>query len=175
MPLGRRSARLVLVRGAALLAAGPKPPLVESCFPRSMLSVLPPEKLRGIRCARSQELLFLAFGDRNRPVRCVVLHVLARSGLARAADCMIDPFVALRSAMLRDVQPLPPTLPQLGRARCGIVRHRRCLNPRVPRSTPPAYSRLCHFCYPHLQNTHPSEDFANPSAAACSPVLECWL
>ncbi len=26
-------------------------------------------------------------------------------------------------------------------ARCGIVRHRRCLNPRVPRSTPSAYSR----------------------------------
>ena len=26
------------------------------------------------------------------------------------------------------------------RARCGIVRHRRCPNPRVPRSTPSAYS-----------------------------------
>jgi len=65
-------------------------------------------------------------------VRCVVLRVLARGGLARAADCMIDPFVALRSAMLRDVQPLPPTLPQLGRARCGIVRHQRC--PQSPRA-----------------------------------------
>jgi len=83
----------------------------------------------------------VALGDRNRPVRCVVLRVLARSGVARAADCMIDPFVALRSAMLRDVQPLAPTLPQLGRARCGIVRHRRCLNPRMPRSTPSAYSQ----------------------------------
>ena len=27
------------------------------------------------------------------------------------------------------------------RARCGIVRHRRCLNPRMPRSTPSAYSQ----------------------------------
>ena len=27
------------------------------------------------------------------------------------------------------------------RARCGIVRHRRCPNPRVPRSTPSAYSQ----------------------------------
>jgi len=27
------------------------------------------------------------------------------------------------------------------RSRCGIVRHRRCLNPRVPRSTPSAYSQ----------------------------------
>ena len=32
-------------------------------------------------------------------------------------------------------------LTQLGRARCGIVRHRRCPNPRLPRSTPSAYSR----------------------------------
>ena len=27
------------------------------------------------------------------------------------------------------------------RARCGIVRHRRCPNPRMPRSTPSAYSQ----------------------------------
>jgi hypothetical protein len=30
---------------------------------------------------------------------------------------------------------------QLVGARCGIVRHRRCPNPRLPRSTPSAYSR----------------------------------
>jgi len=71
-----------------------------------------------------------------------MLHVLARSCVARAADCVIDPFVALRFAMLRDVQPLAPTLPQLGRARCGIVRHRRCPNPGTRYvSTPSAYSR----------------------------------
>ena len=91
-------------------------------------------------------------------VRCVVLRVLARSGLARAADCMIDPFVALRSAMLRDVQPLPPTLPQLGRARCGIVRHRRCPNPRVPRSTPSAYSRRDNDTMKARQGWHRSKD-----------------
>ena len=49
--------------------------------------------------------------------------------------------IARSIQLLRSVAPNTTTLTQWGRARCGIVRHRRCLNPRVPRSTPSAYSR----------------------------------
>jgi hypothetical protein len=66
-----------------------------------LLSVLPPQKLRELRYVRSQELLFLAIGDRNRAVPFVMLHVLARSGVVRAADCTIVPLVALRCVRLR--------------------------------------------------------------------------
>jgi hypothetical protein len=44
-------------------------------------------------------------------------------------------------APLRTVAPFTPMLTQLCWARCGIVRHRRCPNTRVPRSTPSAYSQ----------------------------------
>ena len=103
-----------------------------------LLSVLPPEKLRGTRYARSQELLFLALGDRNR---ACALRGVARSCTKwrRARGRLHDrsPYCA----PLRTVEPHTTTLMQLSRARCGIVRHRRCLNPRLPRSTPSAYSR----------------------------------
>ncbi len=49
--------------------------------------------------------------------------------------------IARSIRLLRSVALRTPMLKQWGGARCGIVRHRRCLNPRLPRSTPSAYSR----------------------------------
>ena len=103
-----------------------------------LLSVLPPEKLRELRCARSEEPLSLALGDGNR--------ACALSGVARSCTKWRGPRGRLRDrrpccAPLRTVEPHTTTLMQLSRARCGIVRHRRCPNPRPPRSTPLAYSQ----------------------------------
>jgi len=103
-----------------------------------LLSVLPPEKLRGTRYATSQELLFLALGDRNR--------ACALRGVARSCTKWRGPRGRLHDrspccAPLRTVEPHTTTLMQLSRARCGIVRHQRCPNPRLPRSTPSAYSQ----------------------------------
>ena len=102
-----------------------------------LLSVLPPKKLRGTRYASSQELLFLAFGDRNR--------ASALRGVARSCTKWRGTRDRLHDRSpcctpLRTVAPHTAIWTQLSRARCGIVRHRRCLNPRVPPSTPSAYS-----------------------------------
>jgi len=104
----------------------------------SLLSVLPPEKLRGTRYARSQELLFLALGDRNR---ACALRGVARSCTKWRRACGRLHDRSPCCAPLRTVEPPTTTWMQLSRARCGIVRHRRCPNPRPPRSTPLAYSQ----------------------------------
>ena len=64
--------------------------------------------------------------------RCCTFLRGRRDRLHDRSDCC---------APLRTVAPHTPMLTQLGRARCGIVRHRRCPNPRMPRSTPSAYSQ----------------------------------
>ena len=126
-----------------------------------LLSVLPPKKLRGRKGPRAAQKAPIVRAAASRR-RCLSHSVTVCRELTKTDQYWLN-LGSVDAKWLVSIQNCaenskwiqnapnkvslrqnPPFSVSSGhadcRARCGIVRHRRCLNPRSPRSTPSAYS-----------------------------------